>query len=121
MGLPPYGKIRASTTWPSRQHSSCQPEDGYIMSNKGWCSKNRYSSFKLEYDQWLEFDLGHPSTVTSLITKGRADINHDQWITKYKVSFSNNTHLWIYYKDKSQIEPKVCLFVFNLKQNYVVI
>jgi hypothetical protein len=43
LGLPPYGKIRASTTWPSRRRSSCQPEDGYLMSNKGWCSKKRYS------------------------------------------------------------------------------
>ena len=64
----------------------------------------------LEHDQWLEFDLGHPSTVTSLITKGRGDTNQDQWVTKYKVSFSNDTRLWLYYKDKSQIEPKVRLF-----------
>jgi len=64
----------------------------------------------LEHDQWLEFDLGHPSTVTSLITKGRGDTNVDQWVTKYRVSFSNDTLLWIYYKDKSQIEPKVFFF-----------
>ncbi|CAF1070490.1 unnamed protein product [Rotaria sordida] len=102
LGLPPYGKISASTTWPSRRRATCQAEDGYIMSNKGWCSKRRY-----RYDQWLEFDLGHPSTVTSLITKGRGDTNQEQWVTKYKVSFSNDTRLWFYYKDKSQIEPKV--------------
>lgn len=51
--------------------------------------------------------MGHPSTVTSLITKGRGDMNQDQWVTKYKVSFSNDTRLWLYYKDKLQIEPKV--------------
>jgi hypothetical protein len=72
--------------------------------------KGKKFIFFLEYDQWLEFDLGHPSTVTSLITKGRADTNNEQWVTKYKLSFSNDTHLWIYYKDKSQIEPKVCVF-----------
>ncbi|CAF3609612.1 unnamed protein product [Rotaria socialis] len=102
LGLPPYGRISASTTWPSRQRATCQPEDGYIMSNKGWCSKRRY-----KYDQWLEFDLGHPSTVTSLITKGRGDTSQDQWVTKYKASFSNDTRLWLYYKEKSQIEPRV--------------
>ena len=63
----------------------------------------------LGHDQWLQFDLGHPSIVTSLITKGRGDRKHDQWVTKYRVSFSNDTRLWLYYKDKSQIEPKVCL------------
>ncbi len=54
--------------------------------------------------------MGHPSTVTSVITKGRGDTNQEQWVTKYKVSFSNDTRLWIYYKDKSQIEPKVFFF-----------
>jgi hypothetical protein len=43
LGLPPYGKMSASTTWPYRRHASCQAEDGYIMSNKGWCSKLKYS------------------------------------------------------------------------------
>lgn len=43
LGLPPYGKISASTSWPYRRRASCQPEDGYIMSNKGWCSRKRYS------------------------------------------------------------------------------
>jgi lactadherin len=123
LGLPPYGKISASTSWPYRRRASCQPEDGYIMSHKGWCSRKRYSQYFfiggsrigsdesiscLEHDQWLEFDLGHPSTVTSLITKGRGDTGQDQWVTKYKVSFSNDTRLWLYYKDKSHVEPKVC-------------
>ena len=60
-------------------------------------------------DQWLEFDLGHPSVVTSLITKGRGDGSQDQWVTKYKVSFSNDTRLWLYYKDKALTEPKVSM------------
>lgn len=67
----------------------------------------------LEHDQWLEFDLGHPSTVTSLLTKGRSDTTQDQWVTRYRVSFSNDTRLWLYYKDKSQIEPKVCFCFSN--------
>ena len=122
LGLPPYGNIRASTTWPYPSRASCQAEDGYLMSNKGWCSKRRYSSSSmkfgkhedrnclfsfLEHDQWLEFDLGHPSIVTSLITKGRGDSNREQWVTKYRVSISNDTRLWLYYKDNSQLEPKV--------------
>ncbi|CAF0938475.1 unnamed protein product [Adineta steineri] len=101
LGLPPYGKITASTTWPSRRRATCQPQDGYLMSNKGWCSKRKY-----RHDQWLEFDLGHPSTVTSLITKGRRDTSQEQWVTKYRVSFSNDSRLWVYYKDKLQSEPK---------------
>jgi hypothetical protein len=123
LGLPPYGRIRASTTWPVRRQSFCQPDDAYLMSNKGWCSKKKYRWFNvacrvitkriclyiLEYGQWLEFDLGHPSMVTCLITKGRADAHQDQWVTQYRVSFSNDTRLWMYYKDKSLFEPKVCV------------
>ena len=49
LGLSPYGKISASTSWPYRRRASCQPEDGYIMSHKGWCSRKRYSQFLLPW------------------------------------------------------------------------
>lgn len=123
LGLPPYGKISASTSWPSPRRAVCQAEDGHLFSNKGWCSKKKYRALRrpfeaqlgydvrtdLEHDQWLQFDLGHPSTVTSLITKGRADTNQEQWVTKYRLSFSNDSRLWIYYKEKLQNDPKVSL------------
>lgn len=42
------------------------------------------------------------------------DKNH--WVTKYKLSFSNDSVIWTYYKDANHLEPKVCgqlLFFIN--------
>ncbi|KAH9519216.1 hypothetical protein Btru_074987 [Bulinus truncatus] len=41
LGLPPYGKMSASTSRKFQKGSSCQPEDGHILSSKSWCSKKQ--------------------------------------------------------------------------------
>lgn len=57
--------------------------------------------------QWLELDIGHPTLVTGLVTKGKGDTQRNHWVTKYKVSFSNDSVLWTFYKDANHLEPKV--------------
>ena len=56
--------------------------------------------------QWLEVDLGSPNTkVTGVATQGR---NYPpQWVTKYKLQFSNGGVIFNYYTDPRQIENKV--------------
>lgn len=60
-------------------------------------------------DQWLQFDIGPPTLVTGLVTKGRGDGGKKHWVTKYKVSYSNDSRLWHFYKDEQQQEIKVRL------------
>lgn len=57
--------------------------------------------------QWLQFDVGPPTLVTGLITKGRGDGKRKQWVTRFRLSFSNDTQVWYYYKDASHLDPKV--------------
>ena len=45
IGLPPYGKVTASSAKKYKDGSSCQPDDGYIMTNKGWCAKTKDGRF----------------------------------------------------------------------------
>jgi len=66
----------------------------------------------LAEDQWLELDIGHPTLVTGLVTKGRGDSEKNHWVTKYKVSYSNDSILWTFYKDANHLEPKVGYFAF---------
>ena len=47
LGLPPYGRIRASSVLPLRNKLSCQPNDGYLFSNKGWCPRKKTSTVLL--------------------------------------------------------------------------
>lgn len=101
LGIPPYAKLRASGSFPGRRRRICQPEDGQLMSNKGWCARKRSVE-----DQWLEIDVGHPTLITGLITKGRGDTTRNQWVTKYKVSYSNDSIVWTWYKDANHLEAK---------------
>ena len=45
--------------------------------------------------------------MTGLVTKGKGDTDKNHWVTKYKVSYSNDSILWTYYKDANRLEPKV--------------
>ncbi|VDI54556.1 lactadherin [Mytilus galloprovincialis] len=101
IGLPPYGKIRASTWAKSRKKSSCQPEDGNILSNKAWCAK------KQNEHQWIEIDVGPPTLITGILTKGRADSKKQHWVTRFKITYSNDSQVWYQYKDAHNAEPRL--------------
>ena len=51
------------------------------------------------------------------MTKGKGDTEKNHWVTKYKVSYSNDSILWTYYKDANRLEPKVYIkfIIFNPK------
>lgn len=63
--------------------------------------------FMLTANQWIQLDIGPPTTVTAVVTKGRGDTRRKQWVTKYTVSYSNDSTNWSYYKDSLQLEKKV--------------
>ncbi|XP_022792632.1 coagulation factor VIII-like [Stylophora pistillata] len=63
------------------------PPSGYAGA---WCVKTR------DTHQWIQVDLGRPSTVTKVATQGRQDCC-DQWVTSYAVSYSLVSPYWVYY------------------------
>lgn len=93
IALPPYGKVAASSERTHNDGSSCQANDGYIITKKAWCAKNNNA------DQWLQFDIGPPTLVTGLVTKGRGDTSKKHWVTKFRVSYSNDSQVWHQYKE----------------------
>lgn len=95
IGLPPYGKVTASTEKSSDDASSCQANDAFIITNKAWCAKLDNS------DQWLQFDIGPPTLVTGLVTKGRGENNKKHWVTKYRMSYSNDSRTWHFYRENA--------------------
>jgi len=46
-------------------------------------------------NQWLQIDLGTPTTVTKVATQGRHDAS--QWITSYSLSHSLAGSFWVQY------------------------
>jgi len=95
----PNTQLECSTWRRRRSRDSCSPQDGHIYSNTGWCPK------RSDENQWLQVDLGPPTLVTGIITRGRGDKKN--WVISYSLSFSNDTNLWFYYKDANHLEAKV--------------
>ena len=50
---------------------------------------------KNDVNQWLQIDLGTPTTVTKVATQGRQD--SDQWITSYSLPYSLAGSFWVQY------------------------
>ena len=54
-----------------------------------WCAK------KNDINQWLQIDLGTPTTVTKVATQGRQDNVHR--VTSYSLSYSLTSSYWVQY------------------------
>ncbi len=64
-----------------------------------WCAKT------LDTNQWIQIDLGRPTTVTKVATQGRQDGWQDccdQWVTSYAVSYSLISPYWVYHMNHGQ-------------------
>jgi len=57
----------------------------------------------------MQFDVGPPTLVTGLVTKGRGDGGKKHWVTRFRISYSNDTKVWFYYKDASHLDVKVSM------------
>ncbi|KAI6069781.1 putative carboxypeptidase X1 [Aix galericulata] len=54
----------------------------------GWCAGQE------DKEQWLEIDARRLTNFTGVITQGLNSIWTYDWVTSYKVQFSNDTHTW---------------------------
>lgn len=72
-----------------------------------------WSAGSNDSNPWLQVDLGSESTkVTRVATQGRDDTS--QWVTKYKLQFSNDGVNFLYYTVPGQLENKVSIPLYGL-------
>ena len=64
-----------------------------------WCS------LKNDIYQWLQVDLGTYTTVTRIATQGRNEWY--QWVTKYRLQYSEDGVIFHLYKALGQDSAKV--------------
>lgn len=105
IALPPFGKLTASSERNQHTGSSCQAEDGHFMTQKGWCAKDNNNN------QWLQFDVGPPTLITGFMTKGRGEAGRRQWVSRYRLSYSNDSAIWFFYKDSTQSDAKRTIII----------
>ncbi|CAN7939713.1 unnamed protein product, partial [Ixodes hexagonus] len=101
ISVPPVSRMTASS-WRSwhPQQGSCSPDEGQLFSKGGWCALRNNGN------QWLQVDLGPPTRVTGVATKGRGDPRRKHWTTAYLLSYSNDSLRWHHYKDDNHLDPK---------------
>lgn len=108
------GQISASSEWDAN-HSAAQGRLNLQPSND---FQGCWSAALNDGNQWLKVDLGTVYTaVTRVATQGRNGTNYRQWVTKYKLQYSDDGENFKYCTEEEQNTHKVrhILAVFNLK------
>ncbi len=67
--------------------------------------KGGWSAGGNDLNQWIQVDLRSTTRVTSIATQGRNKVN--QWVTKYKLQYSDDGINFLYYKSSFKSTPKV--------------
>lgn len=63
-------------------------------------------------NQWLQFDIGPATLVTGLVTKGRSEGQRKHWVTRYRLSYSNDSQTWHFYKHSPHLPVNVTYSAF---------
>ena len=96
------GQISASSQWDAN-HAATQ---GRLHFEAGRGKAGGWSARKNDANQWLQVDLSSRYTrVTHIATQGRN--GYDQWVTKYKLLYSNDGVIFRYYRQQGQTTIKV--------------
>ena len=104
MGMKDGAISDAQITASSQYDSNYAPFHGRLDFTKR--KGGSWSASKSDLHQWLQVDLGTESTkVTRVATQGRNDYN--QWVTKYKLQYSNDGVNFQYYREQGQTVDKV--------------
>ena len=98
------GQVSASSEWDGN-HAAIQARLFFEAAH------GKAGSWSAKYNnlvQWLQIDFGSKHEVTGLATQGRN--GYRQWVTKYKVQYSDNGVNFQYYIEQGQAAIKVKSF-----------
>ena len=91
-------QITASSIWDS-SHEAFQ---GRLNFQATPLKSGSWSAGINDLNQWLEVFLGRPLfIVTGIATQGRS--NMDQWVTRYKLMFSDDGSSFQFYKENGLV------------------
>ena len=68
-------------------------------------SQEGWASLQDDLSQWLQVDLGSYTTVTRVATQGR--YGHDQWVTAYRLQYSDDGDTFHFFEDSGGNSAKV--------------
>ncbi|XP_073259033.1 uncharacterized protein [Porites lutea] len=106
-------QISASSQW-DNNHAASRARLHMRYQKRG-SKRGAWSSRSNDLNQWLEINLGGYTTLTRVATQGRSD--YDQWVTKYRLQYSDDGVIFQFYKEPHQTSAKV--FLANKDRNTI--
>ncbi|KAL4613242.1 EGF-like repeat and discoidin I-like domain-containing protein 3 isoform X2 [Arapaima gigas] len=76
---------------------------------------NAWTAANNNRSEWLQVDLQTPKRVTGIITQGAKDFGNVQFVSAFKVAYSNDGHSWTVFKDENSKSEKI--FQGNIDNN----
>ena len=90
---------------------------GRLYFQNSW-KRGAWSARENDSKPWLQIDLIGQYRVTRVATQGRNSLLYHQWVTKYKLQYSDDATSLYYYKEPGQNQHKekliICKNVTNL-------
>ena len=93
------------------QVSASSQFDGNLVPNygrllyKGITDRDAWAARVNDLNQWIQIDFGIETTVTYVATQGRH--NGRQWVTQYKLQFSDDGNSFQVFKQQGENSDKV--------------
>ena len=91
-------RISASSEWDGN-HS---PKRARLHTRETVTGRGAWSSLTNNLNQWLQVDLDKITPVTHVATQGRNFFSPGQWVTKYKLQFSDDGASFSFYKRQGE-------------------
>ncbi|XP_015198784.2 milk fat globule EGF and factor V/VIII domain containing b isoform X2 [Lepisosteus oculatus] len=76
---------------------------------------NAWTALNNNQSEWLQVDLETPKRITGIITQGAKDFGNVQFVSSFKVAYSDDGQSWTIYKDEKTRKDKV--FQGNIDNN----
>ncbi|XP_015762694.1 PREDICTED: lactadherin-like isoform X2 [Acropora digitifera] len=99
-------QLTASSQWDGNH----APSQGKLNYQESRIKSGAWAAALNNGHQWLQVDLGSQKTVRTLATQGRnydphwPHGSHAQWVTKYKLQYSNDGLHFQYYKEQGAVK-----------------
>lgn len=99
-------QLSASSQWDSNH----APSQGKLNYQESPNKSGAWAAAQNNANQWLQVDLGSEKSVRTIATQGRnydphwPHGSHAQWVTKYKLQFSNDVVNFQYYQEQGVVK-----------------
>jgi len=96
-------KITPAQITASSQYSENHARNYARLHYKG--NKGAWATAVNDLNQWIQIDFGIETTVSYVATQGR--YNNSQWVTQYKLQYSNDGNSFQVFKQQEENTDKV--------------